>query len=66
MRDGFVNRDNKPYLPLDDLIDTAQLFMAGDGEYGILLFDEWAVDKNGNRFFLDMKEIVKFKPAEGD
>lgn len=51
-------------LPLEDLKDSAQLFMAGDGEYGILLFDEFAVDKNGNRFFLNMKEIVNFEPGE--
>lgn len=47
---------NGDELDLDD-IKEADLVVVGDGLYTINLFNEFAVDKNGNPFVLNLKKI---------
>lgn len=41
----------------EDALKDAQLVVVGDGLYTISLYDEFAVDKQGNPFVLNLKEI---------
>lgn len=55
---GDVPRDvaGEP-LPLGDLKDEANLVVIGNGQYIIQLFTEFAVDKDGQPYILDMKKL---------
>lgn len=62
---GDVPRDiNGQPLPIDELKEYAQLMLVGDGKYLIQLLDEYAVDKKGRPYILDMKKIYEANPRQ--
>ena len=55
---GDVPRDLRGNaLPIDDVLKNAELIVIGNGQYVLNLFDEFAVNRRGEPYILDMRKL---------